>query len=317
MSSKADTIVCIGGATVDRKYRAIANIRPETSNPVTSERSFGGVARNVAENLARLGARTSLVSVLGDDENGQAVLENLRRIGIDTQHMAYSSKLATAEYVAVLQPGGDLAFGLADMAIFDDLTPALLHKALDELSSAWVFADCNLPPETLLDLIDAARRKPLMLALDAVSTPKVMRLPQDLTGVGLLFLNRDEAEALLEYTGGSPVEAARALQGRGVEGVVLTLGDAGLVAADGSEIVEIQAVPAQVVDATGAGDALIAATLMAMLSGRSLSDAVRLGTAAAALTVECQASVRPDLSPELLEATLSLRAQGRLEREPL
>ena len=75
--------------------------------------------------------------------------------------------------------------------------------------------------------------------------------------------------------------------------------------------------PAQVTDATGAGDALIAATLMAMLSGRSLSDAVRLGTAVAALTVESQASVRPDLSSELLEATLSLRAQGRFEREPL
>jgi pseudouridine kinase len=70
-------VVCVGGATVDRIYRAQALLRLGTSNPVTSVRSFGGVARNVAESLGRLGTEVALVSAVGDDENGRALTAHL------------------------------------------------------------------------------------------------------------------------------------------------------------------------------------------------------------------------------------------------
>lgn len=309
-------ITCIGGAAVDRKYRAVDAIRPGTSNPVHSERSFGGVARNVAENIARLGVTVSLASILGEDENGRALLEDLQRLAIGTQFMSFSDEHATAEYVAVLQPDGELALGLANMAIFDELTPALLRKVEPDFQTAWLFADCNLPSETLHALVDIARRQSLTLAIDAVSTPKVARLPRDLTGVGLLFLNLDEARAYLGQPEASPEKAAERLCACGAARVVLTLGKAGLIVADRSGVHRLGAVGAEIVDATGAGDALIAATLVALLKGRPLTDAARLGTAAAALTVESTASVRPDLSFALLETTLSLRANPTFEREP-
>lgn len=154
-----------------------------------------------------------------------------------------------------------------------------------------------------------------MLAIDAVSTPKVMRLPQDLRDLGVFFLNLDEARAYLDRPEMSPEAAANALLARGAEQVVLTLGDKGLVAANPSGIVKIGAIKAEIVDATGAGDALIAATLVAMLRDATLSTAARLGTVAAALTVESPVSVRPDLSLALLESTLSRRAGPTVERE--
>lgn len=308
-------VVCIGGAAVDRKYRGLATIRPGTSNPVVSERSFGGVARNVAENVARLGTQTSLVSIVGNDDNGLALLEDLKRLGIDTRHVALSGTQATAEYVAVLQPDGELAVGLANMAIFDEITSAVLRRLEPELGPAWLFADCNLPSDTLHELIGLARQRALMLALDAVSTPKVMRLPRDLGGVGLLFLNLDEARVYLDRPELPPEGAAEALLARGAEQVVLTLGSKGLVAADPSGIERIAALEAQIVDATGAGDALIAATLVAMLKDCPLAEAARLGAVAAALTVESPVSVRPDLSLALLESTLSLRADRTSARE--
>ena len=316
MERATSRIVCVGGAAVDRKYRALDPLRPGTSNPVTSERSFGGVARNVAENIARLGAHASLVTILGDDENGQAVLEHLKRLHMETRHVTISGEHATAEYVAVLQPDGELAVGLANMAIFDSLTSPLLRKAWPDLSSAWIFADCNMPSGTLHELIDLARRESVMLALDAVSTPKVIRLPQDLAGVGVLFLNLDEAQAFLGGSSPSPEAAAEALLARGAQRVILTIGERGLIAADRSGSARVGAIKAQVVDATGAGDALIAATLVAMLEGRSLVEAARLGVAAATLTIENTASVRPDLSLTLLETTLSRRAQHPIECEP-
>lgn len=316
METGIRSILCIGGAAVDRKYRALDAVQPGTSNPVQSERSFGGVARNVAENVARLGVSVSLASILGQDDNGRALLDDLKRLGIGTQFMAFSDEHATAEYVAVLQPDGDLALGLANMSIFNELTPTLLHKLIPHLQEGWLFADCNLPSETLHAFVDIAHRQSLTLAIDAVSTPKVMRLPRDLTGVGLLFLNLDEARAFLREPETSAEEAAARLRACGAERVVLTLGEAGLVVSDQSGTCQLAAVRATISDATGAGDALIAATLVTLLKGYPLTEAARLGTVAAALTVESTASVRPDLSFALLETTLSLRADPTSEREP-
>lgn len=316
MKPGAGRIICIGGAAVDRKYRGMATIRPGTSNPVVSERSFGGVARNVAENIARLGTHVSLVSIVGADDNGRALLEHLNRLGVDTRPVVLSDTHATAEYVAVLQPDGELAIGLADMAILDGISPALLHKVQPDFGSAWIFADCNLPQETLRDLIGLARQHALMLALDAVSTPKIARLPQDLSGIGVFFLNLDEARVYLDRPEISPEAAAQALLARGAEQVILTLGGRGLVAADPSGIVTIDAIQAETVDATGAGDALIAATLVSLLGDASLADAARLGTVAAALTVESPVSVRPDLSLTLLHSALTARSGPTFEREP-
>lgn len=228
-------VVCVGGAAVDRKFHASAPVELGTSNPVTSERSFGGVARNVAENLARLRVDCSVVSIVGDDDNGRALLRNLQDLGIDTQSIKVSPGHATAEYVAVLQPGGDLAIGLADMAIFEALTPDFLREAAPVLASAdWVIADCNLPSATLHTLIDEKNRGSFSLAIDAVSTSKVMRLPQNLEGVDLLFLNIDEARALAGKNDASPADIAAILLNRGTGRVILTLGAAGLIAADRS-----------------------------------------------------------------------------------
>jgi pseudouridine kinase len=202
------------------------------------------------------------------------------------------------------------------MAIFDALTPSLLNEIWPDLAAGWVFADCNLPSPTLNELTLLAQQHSTMLAVDAVSAPKVMRLPRDLTGIGLLFLNLDEARAFLGASA-SPPEAAEALLDCGAARVVLTLGEDGLMVADRSKTLRIGGMPVQVVDATGAGDALIAATLVAMLRGRSPFEAARLGSVAAALTLETPASVRPDLSLALLEAAMSRSAEPFLEKEHL
>lgn len=282
----------MGGATLDRKYRGLGPLVNGTSNPAVGERSFGGVARNVAENLARLGVRVSLASLLGDDEAGRAVLAHTAAVGVDVGGCAVLPGARTAEYVAVLQPGGELLLALADMAIFDALTPELLAG---RPSAELVFADCNLPQETLNTLIRAGGR----LALDAVSVPKCARLPPDLRGVDLLFLNRDQGAAL---TGtGEPAEVARALRRRGAKGVVLTLGAGGALVAAGETLCHLPAPAVRVVDVTGAGDALIAGTLYGLLRGEALVGAVRLGMNAARLALESVHSVAPDLSPERLE----------------
>jgi pseudouridine kinase len=315
-------IVCIGGAAVDRKYRARGALAGGTSNPVTSECLFGGVARNVAENLARLGATVSLVSAVGADDHGRCLVAGLQALGIDAGHVAVVPDHRTAEYVAVLEPNGDLAIGLADMAILDWLQPTRLLAALDTLAAVdWVFADCNLPAESLGALILRSRETGVPLAVDAVSVAKVRRLPRDLDGVGLLVLNRDEAAALSGDDPAGPPEGdhafghARNLLARGAARVIVTRGQGELIVAGSSGVTAMRPYEARLVDATGAGDALIAATIRGLAAGDTLVEAARLGICAATLTLESRHSVRPDLSFALIEVCRHRPLQPLLKNE--
>lgn len=305
----ASRIVCLGGAVFDRKYRARQLLVAETSNPVDGMRSFGGVARNVAENLALLGAATSFISIVGEDETGSALLAHLRQINIDVSQIITTKERPTAEYAAVLDEKGDLAIGLADMGIFDLFQPAYLERLWPHLASAsLVFCDCNLPAETLRLLIEKRKDARFRLAFDAVSTHKVMRLPDDLAGIDFLFMNLDEANALMarraQASFKDAAEAAKALVAAGAANAIVTRGASGVVIASSSGIRIVPAVEAKPVEITGAGDAMIAATLHALLSGASVADAARIGTLLGALTTESAASVHPELSPRFMEANM-------------
>ena len=305
----ASRAVCIGGAVLDRKYRARAAIVPATSNPVDGFRSFGGVARNVAENLAALGTDTGFISIVGNDETGRAILGALRQRGIDVSQVIVSDALPTAEYIALLSPDNELSVAAADMRIFDLFMPEMLERIWPHLASArWVFADCNLPATTLAALIERKRTARFRLAVDAVSTPKVMRLPGDLTGVDLVFMNLDEAGAFLgtERPPGSSVEAelaaARGLRARGAAEAIVTLGPEGAVYATAMGAGLSAAVTATPADMTGAGDAMIAATLHRIMAGDATPVAARMGALLGALTTETQSTVHPALSPQFLDA---------------
>ena len=110
------TVVCIGGVVADRVVTLHAPPVQGTSNPGAVVSSPGGVARNVAENLGRLGYRPSLVSVIGDDTVGTSLVSSVRAAGVDARGVRTVPSEATAEYLAILAPDGELVLGVAVMA---------------------------------------------------------------------------------------------------------------------------------------------------------------------------------------------------------
>lgn len=282
-------VICIGAALIDRAYRAADAVRPATSNPARAHRGFGGVARNVAEALARLKRRVAFYSAVGDDADGIALLTHATRAGVDVSGVRVVSERTTGEYVAILEPDGELAVGASDAGPIDTIDGAAIAAMAPALgASRWVFADGNLGADAAHALLELRGRSDFRLAVDAVSAAKVMRLPDDLQNVDLLVLNVHQAARL------ERLPNARA--------VLLTRGPDGAdVIADG-ETTHLPAIVVAPVDVTGAGDALAAGTLHYLLAGELLVDAVRGGMLAAALTVESSATVRPDLSPDLLYA---------------
>ena len=296
-------VICIGGACIDRKYHLFESVRPQTSNPARVEQTYGGVAGNVAQNLARLGVPTALLSLIGNDANGQALRTHLDGAGVSTELLKTAAQGATSEYTAIIETGGDLLLGVSDFELLDAFSVRHLEAAWPQLcQAAWVFADCNISSQALEFLLTQKRDAAFRLAVDGVSEAKVCKLPHDLRGVEVLFVNQGEAAAYLQDHAHalSAESLAQALKARGAGTVVLTQGERGMLLAD-RQVVHVPAVHAQPVDATGAGDALIAGTLSRLVRGDSIAVALQTGALAAALTIESLQSVRGDLSLQLLE----------------
>jgi pseudouridine kinase len=305
-------ILCVGGVVADRVVRLEGPPITGTSNPASVVTAPGGVARNVAENLARLGHRPSLVSVIGDDTTGASLVTHARAAGVDPRWVRTEPGQVTAEYLAILAPDGELVLGVAVMEVLDALTVADLDAAwpapfADGGRPKLVVLDCNPPGPVLAHAVRLAREQPgsVRLAVVAVSAPKVTRLPADLSGVDLLFCTRDEAQAWLAGRAAvTGVEAlddaglAAALRRSGARSVVLTRGATGALALDDDGLVEVPASQVPVVDVTGGGDALVAGTVAALVAGHALGNAVRHGVALAELTIGVEGAVRPDLGQQ-------------------
>jgi pseudouridine kinase len=293
-------ILCIGASNLDRKLRTAARLVLGTSNPATQDESFGGVARNIAENLARLGAPTALITAVGNDASGRALLAHAEDAGIDTRGALRLDGVASGTYTAVLDQDGEMVVALADMALNDKLTPAFLAtRQQQRASAALVVADLNLPMDAIAVLLDGAVRDGVALVLVAVSEPKMLRLPQSLLGLRLLILNEGELATRVgrRLEGDAAIGAAcREVQGQGAQDVIVTRGARGVMYTTPLGVMRLDAPLVDVVDVTGAGDAFAAAVCWSLHSGEAdLGLACRRGLQLSALTIECEQTVCPAL----------------------
>ena len=298
--------VVVGGANVDLKARSKARATGHTSNPGHGSMAPGGVARNIAENLARLGDRVHLVSVVGRDPLGDNLLEHTAAAGVRIEHVARTDE-PTGTYTAVLDVDGELLVAIADMEATAELGPDQLRAARDVIATAGVLVlDGNLGRdafESALDLSEGVR--PIF---EPVSVPKAAALKDAVDArIYAVTPNRDELAALTDLptrTDRQVRTAARALHAKGVELVWIRLGERGSLLSTTDRAITIQALPTTVQDVTGAGDSMLGAFCHVLLQGGSPEEAALFGHAAAALTIASPHTVRPDLTPRLVQAVL-------------
>lgn len=277
----APRVTVFGAVAMDMRLDSRVPIRLGTSNPVIASERAGGVGHNMAVALAGLGAAVTLASRVGADAAGDALVAALAAAGVATHAVSRSAERPTARYWAVLEPSGELALGLADMAVMDELEPATLGPAVGAPADAWLL-DCNLPATCIAHLLQSPKRPPLV-AIDTVSTAKVPRIGRRLAGIDLLCTNAAEAAALVGD--GSPEALAERLLAMGARRLVIGLGADGLIVADAEGSQRLGALPIDPRDVTGAGDALAAAALHGLLAGLGLVAAARIGRLAAAAAI--------------------------------
>jgi len=303
---RSGPVLVIGAAGVDVIAHLDEGFKPGSSNPAKVRTSYGGVARNVAENLARLGQEVTLLTVTGEDQNGSQVLAYTQEAGVDVSQSIRTDIYPTGFYMGVVNKKGQTELAVDDMRIMTCLTPEELEKRAKLFKPAsLVFLDANLPEDTLKAAIGLARKNKVPLCADPASSFVALKLLPHLPGFFLITPNSAEAGIL---TGGefdskdrkAAMKVARHLVNLGVEIALITLAEFGVCYATSETSGQIPAIKTRVVDPTGAGDALTAAVMFALLNDMDIDEAVRLGVSAASLALRHPGTVVPDLTLEKL-----------------
>jgi pseudouridine kinase len=299
-------VLVIGAAGWDMVGSVRSDLMLHTSNPAEIRLSFGGAARNVAENLLHLGTDVTLLTVVGSDETGERLIHSIAEDGANVEAVLHSSEYPTGSYLAVVNREGKLEYGLDDMRVLAELSPRYIHdhETLFEQASL-VFIDANLSKETLRTIMSITRRLRLPVCADPTSELLARKLIPYLSRFRLVVPNRGEASILCDQkssptTRREAIEAAKCLVSQGVEIAIVTMSEQGVCYATSETSGYVPPVRSEVIDPTGAGDALTAAVLFGLINEMPIDDAVKLGVAAESLTLNYRGAVVPDLSLEKL-----------------
>jgi pseudouridine kinase len=308
--SSSERVLVIGAAGLDIVGRMSTIPDLGASAPAVVRPSFGGVARNVAENLARLGQPVSLITAVGNDLFGQQLLDHTAAAGVDIKACLRTSEFSTASYLAVLTNDGRLQFALDDMRIISTLTPAYLYEKAELFSQAsLIFVDCNLSSETLKAVFKLAEDAKVPVCADATVRSLAHRIQPYINRLMLVTANTSEA-AILTQMDIDPNDrqnamlAARNLINQGAEIAVIPMAELGVCYATSETSGNIPAIHTAILDPTGAGDALTGTIIFGLVNEIPLDDAIRLGVSASSLTLRYPSTVLPELSLEKLYAHL-------------
>jgi pseudouridine kinase len=322
---------------MDIQGRSAAAFRPGDSNPGLAALSPGGVGRNIAENLVRLGLCVELVTILGDDALSLELEESCARLGIGLSAALRLPNEAASQYICLLDADGSLVGAVAAMDSFDRLSPQVLAERADFLDAAsLIVVDANIPGPAIGWLAarygDRARRGGgPALALDTVSVAKASRARPYLGSFAFAKPNRAEAAVLagFDIAVGRDVELvgpalaprdadldlfglASGLRDTGLREVFISLGEEGLYyegpnpdgGAQRGFVRPPRPLPAglEPVNVSGAGDAACAALVWGFLRKDTLAQRARCALAAAMVTAASIGTAAADLEPERLIA---------------
>jgi pseudouridine kinase len=305
ISLNSHRIAVVGGNNLDISATSSAPLVYGDSNPGIVLTGLGGVGRNIAENLTRLGQRTSLMTAFGGDSFAKHAIEQAEQIGLDLSHSLCIPDATSPVYICVNDANGDMSVAVNDMALISRITPEIVKQNADWLNGMEaVVIDTNLPAQTIAALAEQCTAP---LFADAVSTRKANRLLPCLPHLFGLKANRLEIELLTGVTIREESDltiAARQLHGKGVRYVFISLGARGAFASCDQGYVISTPFDTTILNTTGCGDAFAAAIVPAVLQKMPIRDILDIGLAAAALCVQSELAVSDHMTREALYAII-------------
>ena len=286
-------VLVVGASNVD--YVALSNnklIRKD-SNIGKLNITFGGVGRNIVENLAILEDDVSFITFLGNDSFGKELRKDLESINVKIY--SPNKKERTSSYLAVLDSNGDMDVAICDTEIIDKSTVEDIEPFDDVISEfTSIVLDANINDKIIDHIFKEYSDKKILV--EAVSANKVKRYEKYLDKIYLFKSNVLEAKHLLNLYDAEPMLLAKRLMERGVENVVITDGGKPVIIGENNEVVFVTPKPIEkIISASGAGDSLFAGLIHGLINGASLVESVAFGIKVSQMTLMVEESVNKDI----------------------
>ena len=280
--------------------------RDRDSNPGCVEVSFGGVCRNIAENMARVGVNTKLITVVGDDEKGKSLLEDAKAKNLDVSDSLIIKGGSTPTYMAVLDESGELRSAVVDMKIADSMTTEFIDSKAEIIENAdYMVLDVDNP--VVLEYLLKKYAGKTRFIVDSVSASKVLKVKHLIEKIHTFKPNRHEAEVLC----GFPIKTQEDVRKAGqyfrnlqIENVFISLDEDGIYYNDGKSEGIIKGKVSEVVNVTGAGDSCVAGLLYAYTNKLSIKDTVKYSIAMSTITISHKQTIHPEMGDPLVQEYL-------------
>ena len=301
------SIAVIGAVFVDIKGFPFDHYLPTGRNAGRVEYIHGGVARNVVEDIANVELRPTFVSIVDDTPMGAAVVEKLRNHKVNTDYvMTIPDGMGT--WLAVFDESGDVAGSISKRPNMLPLVQLLEEKGDEIFSSVnGVVLEVDLDKEIVKKVLELAEKHHTKLFALVSNMSIAVKRRDFLQKFDCFICNQQEAGQLFldDYSHVTPDEMCDILQEKVLQAqfpaMVVTMGGKGAVYADCTGVSGIcPARSVQVVDTTGAGDAFCAGVSIGLTYGKTLGEAVEIGTYLAASVITSSENVCPRFRPQEL-----------------
>ena len=305
--SNQPKITIIGAANIDLIGYPKEKLIYKDANIGTLETILGGVGRNIAENLSRLGFKVEFLSVFGKDDFSKKIIESCIELDISTKYCTFNENCSTSVFMAILDNQNDLALGLTAMNIFNDIPDSFILNNLNIIGqNDYCVLETNLPTR-ILELVTNELPN-THFALDAVSGKKALKAKTILNKITILKCNLLEAELLsgIKVNNESGYrDLIMHFIDLGVKKVFISLGKNGVVYGDTKGFYKIDIDFIKPVNTIGAGDSFMAGLLYGELQKFNIHKMVQFANACAGITIQNKNTVNPEINEKLILKIIS------------
>lgn len=279
------------------------NYRCNDSNPGKVKTSFGGVCRNIAECMARVGVNTKFISILGDDEAGTRMLEHSKVMNYDMSDSLIIKGGHTPTYMAILDEQGEMVSAVVDMKIIDMFTTEFIDSKAEIIkNSEYMILDADRPD--IVEYIVTKFSGHTKFILDPVSAAKAKHVKHLIKYFHTVKPNRYEAEIMCGFKIKSEEDlraAGKYFIDLGIKNVFITLDEDGIYYNDGVVEGKIKANNVKVVNVTGAGDSFVAGISHGYMSNNNIVDTVKFAISMSTITIATEDTIHSDMSYDLVK----------------
>ncbi|MCR6515427.1 MAG: carbohydrate kinase family protein [Clostridium sp.] len=306
MTNKDSYVLLMGASIVDILGFSRSTYKGKDSNPGNIKISLGGVCRNIAENLARVGVNTKFISIIGDDKNGRNILEHSKMIGYDMEDSLILEGGCTPTYMAILDHTGEMVSAVVDMECLDEMDRDFVDSKKDAIKNA-EYTILDADDAEILEYILKTYEGQTKFILDPVSAAKAEKIKHLAKYFHTIKPNRIEAEIMCGFkieTDEDLKKAGEYFLSLGITNVFISLDEEGIYYTNGKESGKIKATNAVVKNTTGAGDSFVAGVGYGYMSGLSMADTVKYAIAMSIITISHEDTINPKMSDEYVELYL-------------